>query len=249
MKRIAILFTFLFCSIYQVSKAQVDNTEEGKFFIGINAGATYSNISRLNTVILSEPYFTGYRLWDSWTVRYPHIGGFVRYNLPGSGFFVHAELGFADQGGHLHFVNDKQLYYNMNFNYQYINAVPMVGYHFSNWFHAALGLQYGFNVTEDQLYYSSDYSPGYMGGFGTDGEQQQQLRNVLKGKNDFGFTASIGGALPLIEGLGWEARGHLGTKNVLDVADNSYNFDRTQSCRTYTGEFMFTYQIPFPHHN
>jgi len=243
--------TGLLSSLYMSAIAQDEsedtyNSSKGVHF-GFNAGAAYSKIININTIIISEPYFnkTDYRLWDNWKPRYPHVGAFIDYNVA-SWFYVSAELGYDDEGGNVRFHNSMDYNYAMDFNYQYINVIPMIGVRPLNWLYFAVGAQYGLNVAENQIYFKTLPGPGYEPAFGTDPEQQQQLRNVLKGKDEFGATAVLG--FIVWNKFGIETRYHRGTKNVVEVEDNSYNFV-PQQCLTYSVELLLTYRLPLHSNN
>jgi hypothetical protein len=218
--------------------------QDGNIAFGLDAGTGKSKISNINTVILSEPYFLNYHLYNNWKWGYPHAGAFVDVKLPVEPFFVFAEISYDAEAGSLYFTNSYQYNYTMNFNYQYINLTPMIGVDpeigTNSTLRVAAGIQYGLNATENQITFKSQSSPGYQPAFGTDLEQQQQLRNVLKGKDEFGLVGSIGATF---KEFGLEARGHLGTKNVVDVEDNSYNFV-PQHCITYAVELLVSYRLP-----
>ena len=53
------------------------------------------------------------------------------------------------------------------------------------------GPQIGINLSPENIVYTSG-GPGKLPAFGTDLQQQQQIRNVLKGKNNFGINFHLG---------------------------------------------------------
>lgn len=196
---------------------------------GIKAGATRSQISGLETTILSEPYYLNYTLKGK--ARYGWAaGGFVDYNPDGTKFVLGADFLYSQQGSDLDFNNSAQdFYYKMQFKYQYVNITPQVKFY--PWadderdpiygFNVGLGVQLGFNVANEDIIYKSG-GPGYLPAFGSDLEQQQQLRNVLKGKFNFGPTFSLG--YKFASGFMIDARAFVGVTDVVETQSNSYNF-------------------------
>ena len=221
---LAALCLFVFIGPLSAQQDRVDLS------FGVKGGGIYSRISNLETTIMSEPYYTNYSLSPKAREGFT-LGGFVEYNPNASRFAVGADILYSQQGGDLVFNNSaKDFYYNMHFKYQYVNILPQIKFY--PWpgskyddvlygFNVAIGLQVGLNVAADDITYKSG-GPGYLPAFGSDLEQQQQLRNVLKGKTNFGPSLGLG--YKNVWGWSLEGRVYIGVTDVVETQANSYNF-------------------------
>jgi hypothetical protein len=209
--------------------------KEGPLNYGLKAGVTRSVIKDLESTILSEPYFLNYTLSSE-----PVVGGsggfFVNYRfIPNVA--LETQLLYSQQGSVLKFNNiEKDFNYKINFGYQYINVLGQIkfypwgnagnfydrGYQAKQGFNLSVGPQLGVNISSQNIKYTSG-GTGRLAAFGSDLEQQQQLRNVLKGKTNFGFSFGIGYEFENI-GLVIDARYFVGLTDVVETQANSYNF-------------------------
>jgi outer membrane protein with beta-barrel domain len=219
--------------------------------ISLRAGADYSYITGLETTILSEPYFTDYSL------KGKHIFGFtggIGFNgeIKNSIVSMDLDIMYAQQGSELLFNNTAQNWnYQMQFKYQFIN-IPLLFrlYPFNrhhdglHGFNLGAGAQLGLNIASNDLLYTSG-GPGRLPAFGTDLAEQQQLRNVIKGKNQAGLLFNIGYDIPNI-GLDIDFRYHAGLSDVVETQTNAYNFIENKNVNntlqlTIGWEFFSTY--------
>lgn len=199
---------------------------------GFKAGANYSNVSNLSTIILSEPYFINYKIKE--TGRYGwHLGIYYEYKLENNKLAFQSEIMYSRQGGNVVFNNyEKDFNYKMEFAYQYVNIVSM-----AKWFPFAnkLGLSLGagpflgINVAPRNIIYTS-WGKGKDPAFGTDLEQQQQLRNVLMGKNNFGLAVDL--AYDIGNLIKVNARYYWSATNTVETEANSYNFIAVKNTNT-----------------
>lgn len=237
MKLIVFLHIGLLLNFHYTLYAQ-ENEDARLFAYGLKAGVTRSSISNLETTILSEPYFLNYTLNPQTTIGWAG-GGFLIYRFY-SPVSLHAEIMYSQQGSDLVFNNiEKDFNYKMQFGYQYLNVLALVKlYPFSSrhdereWRgpNVSAGPQVGFNVTPQNIKYTSGGS-GRLAAFGSDLEQQQQLRNVLKGKNDFGFVCGLGYEFRKF-GLTVDARYQLTLTDAVETQANSYNFIENKNTKT-----------------
>ncbi len=189
---------------------------------GFKAGGNYSQVGNLSTIILSEPYFLNYSIKD--VGRYGwHLGFYYEYKLEGDKLGFQSELNYSRQGGNVVFDNfEKDFNYKMEFAYQYVNIVELVKwYPFHSIVSLGIGPFLGINVAPRNIIYTS-WGKGKNPAFGTDLEQQQQLRNVLLGKNNFGGAVDIGVDLGKWIKLG--GRFYWSGTNTVETQANSYNF-------------------------
>jgi hypothetical protein len=110
-------------------------------------------------------------------------------------------------------------------------------------FFVRLGLQAGLNLTPSSITYCHDPVAIY----GPCAAVEEELRRVLKGKGDFGFTGGIGYDIRFSDtgyGLNLEARYYHGTADVINTLNNGYEFsDPVNQVRTV--QFSASFAIPF----
>jgi len=192
------------------------------YSFGFKAGANYSKISNLSTIILSEPYFINYSISESGRYGW-HLGIFYEYKFEEAPLGFQSEIQYSRQGGNVDFSNfDKDFHYKMEFAYQYINILSI-----AKWYpykgHVSLGAGpfLGINVATRNIIYKS-WGTGKLAAFGTDLQQQQQLRNVLRGKNNFGLA--VDAAWDINDYVKIGGRYYWSATNAVETQANSYNF-------------------------
>jgi hypothetical protein len=234
---------FCLCSIPTVLFAQ----QNDNLTYGMQAGPTYSWVSNLQTTILSEPYYLNYTLKKKPRVGFT-AGGYVEYKTLHTALVLGAQLTYSQQGSELDFNNsEKNFHYTMTFGYQYVNALLLAKFYpfedpqepSPKGFNVSFGPQLGFNLSPENIKYKSG-GPGYQAAFGSDLEQQQQLRNVLKGKNIFGPSVGLG--YKLNSGFIVDARVFIGITDVVETQANSYNFIENKNTNT---AFQITFGYDF----
>lgn len=200
----------------------VNQAQSQTFAFGFKAGANYSQVSGLSTIILSEPYFINYSIGEKGRTGW-HLGIFYEYRLENERLGFQSEIAFSKQGGNVAFSNyEKDFNYKMEFAYQYINIVGL-----AKWFpfkgKASLGAGpfLGINVATRNIKYTS-WGEGKQDAFGTDLQQEQQLKNVLRGKNNFGLA--VDAAYDITSYLKVGARYYWSGTSVVETQANSYNF-------------------------
>lgn len=217
---------FIACSIIShLGHAQVNDEYT---IYGIKAGGVRSKINSLETMILSEPFFLNYTLKSR--EKYGYAAGiFWNYRFKNSKFSAQTEIFYAQQGSELNFNNlATDFNYKIKFKYQYVNLTTMVKFYplagDKNDFglNVFFGPQVGFTVAPEAIVYTSGGS-GRQQAFGSDLEQQQQLRSVLKGKTNFGLNFGLGYDFPRIP-ITIDARYYYGITDVVETQANSYNF-------------------------
>lgn len=250
-----ILLIFLLNGIAFTARAQ----ETSELHWGIKLGTNSTWIKGLETTILSEPYFLSYNL-DARPVfpfqKFPDkaisnksidkktyfpliAGGYVNYRFDNVLGFEGGAY-FSQQRSYLVFQNfEKDFNYKIDFNYSYIN-IPFVFnfYPAGNKFDKNLerlsidlGLEAGLNVGSENIKYQS-WGLGVLPEFGTDLEQQQQLRNVLKGRSLLNFMGGLSYRFP---GYKKGSRFSIGTHFVYSASDavetqaNSYDFTENRN--------------------
>ena len=225
MKKILLLLIVLcFCKNRQACAQSFDGVR-----ISLKAGAGYSMMDNLQTTILSEPYFTNYSLTGKKVSGF--TGGIgINSEIKNSVFALNLDVLYSQEGSELNFNNTaKDFNYRMQFKYRYINLPLLLkaypfdrthdGLHGIN---LGVGPQLGFNIAPENIIYTSG-GTGKLPAFGTDLEQQQQISNVLKGKNNFGVLFHAGYDIPNI-GLNIAFSYLLGLSDGVETLPNAYNF-------------------------
>lgn len=197
---------------------------------GLKAGANYSQVSGLSTIILSEPYFINYSIQESGRTGW-NLGIFYEYKLEDELLGFQSEIMFANQGGNVEFSNyEKDFNYKMEFAYQYINIIGL-----AKWFpwsgkvSLGAGPFLGINVASRNIKYKS-WGEGKEEAFGTDLQQEQQLKNVLRGKNNFGLALDAGYDINNVLKIG--ARYYWSATNTVETQANPYNFITAKNANT-----------------
>jgi hypothetical protein len=213
--RIALSGVFLAFLSISTTQAQI-------YSFGFKSGANYSKVSNLSTIILSEPYFIDYSISEKGRYGW-HLGFFYEYKIEESPMGFHSEIQYSKQGGDVDFSNyDRDFHYTMEFAYQYVNIVTL-----AKWFpmqgkvSLGAGPFLGINVATRNIKYKS-WGAGKLDAFGTDLQQQQQLQNVLRGKNNFGVA--VDAAWDMNDYLKIGGRYYYSATNTVETQANSYNF-------------------------
>jgi hypothetical protein len=138
---------------------------------------------------------------------------------------------YSRQGGNVEFRNlEKDFNYDMEFAYQYVNIIGL-----AKWFpwegNVGLGAGpfLGINVATRNIKYKS-WGQGKLPQFGTDLQQEQQLRNVLRGKNNFGLALDASWDVNEILKIG--GRWYWSSTNSVETQSNSYNFIPAKNANT-----------------
>jgi hypothetical protein len=197
-------------------------TQAQTYTFGFKAGANYSKISNLSTIILSEPYFINYTMKESGRYGW-HLGIYYEFKFEESPLGFQSEIQYSRQGGNVNFDNiEKDFHYKMEFAYQYMNIVSIAKWYPGHGkFSFGAGPFLGINVATRNIKYTS-WGTGKQDAFGTDLQQQQQLQNVLRGKNNFGLA--VDAAFDLGQYMKFGARYYWSGTNAVETQANSYNF-------------------------
>jgi hypothetical protein len=227
-----ILFTLFNNSLFaQRQYNPFDDSYRSPFIYGISAGINNSIINDLEYTILSEPFFLNYNL-DTAKVTGITIVGFLNYRV----FFnnhvgLQLDFAYSKQGSDLNFKNNERNFdYKIQFKYEYLNINPSIKIYGSDYggrfsvlehLNATAGLRFGFNLCPSNIFYRSGGSGYSITNFGTDLNQQQQLRNVLKGNSNVGWFFGFGYE---IANFSLDVKWNHTFNDVVETLANSYNF-------------------------
>ena len=164
--------------------------------------------------------------------------GFFLYNrFRNSRFAVQPQISFTARGGDFTYSDIEDLEYSMEFNYQYVDISVLMKVYPAAGFHFAAGPEIGFQVAPTNITYTSN-----MPELGPDLQIQQSLREVLKGKNDFGVLLGVGYDFEF--GLMLELQYRFGITDVIETQANGFNFIENTN-RSSSVQFTIGYALPF----
>ncbi|SFM90234.1 Outer membrane protein beta-barrel domain-containing protein [Chitinophaga sp. YR627] len=227
-----LLISMLGCLSVTLAHAQYRD----ELIYGLQFGANYSYADDITTTIIPEPYFTDYKARNKWLPGI-NVGGFV--NLRGTeapAIAGHAEVSFSTQGGKMIFYNNQTDFnYELKFISASITTDLLVKFYpgengQNNWknFNIGTGVEINAVTSHDNIKYKSWNS---LEAFGSDLEQQRQLRNVLKARTSYGIVVNIGyecsnttSIFHIPFPVTFDFRYVLGLRDVLETYPNSYNF-------------------------
>ena len=205
---------------------------------GFKAGVTRHQIDGVSTSIIPDVFPE-----DTYTTsvgqQLGFAGGVVVYHrFYKSRFAIQPEILFASRGGDFNYTDNRDLEYNIGFNYQYLSLGTVVKLYPTGGLHFGAGAQAAFNVATDQLTYESN-----MPELGPDLQIQQSLREVLVGSNDINLLLQAGYDFNF--GLMVEARYVLGLSDVLETRANGFNFIESSN-RSRGIQLTLGWLIEFP---
>ena len=135
------------------------------------------------------------------------------------------------------------LEYQIQFRYEYLNITPQFKiYPLAEYgdaisgFHIGIAPQIGVNLASTNIFYTSNTEV-----IGQDLQIQQNLREVLKGKNNFSLGLSVGVE---IGRLFFEGRWNIGFTDVIETQANGYYFIENKN-RSQSYLVTVAYAIPF----
>ena len=204
--------------------------------LGIHFAGNQSKINDLDFTIIPEPFFVNYSMK---TVPHKGFSAGAMMNYKPSFVSFQGEMEYAQLGSRLAFKNyERDFNYNMDFNYTYLNTNMMLkfypfdaGRESIQGFFIGSGVQIGANLSPENIVYQS-YGSGVLPSFGSDLEQTQQLRNVLKAKTNFSGIFTLGYEFKLKnkydDGFKFpfivDLRYYSGLSDVVETLPNSFNF-------------------------
>ncbi|MFT3679264.1 MAG: hypothetical protein QM791_03260 [Ferruginibacter sp.] len=195
-------------------------------------------------MILSEPFFLHYTMNEQAQKGFTG-SAYVSYRFNNNYLALQGDISYTEQGGGLHYTttpeSGKDFKYDMLFKYQFMNISGIIKLYpmaqitpaykedikWGHGLYAFIGPQVGINIASDNIKYVSE-GKDRLPAFGSDLEQQQQLRNVLKGKTNFGFVCGLGYEFKQ-RGIVLEARCFRGLTDVTETLANTYNFIETKN--------------------
>jgi hypothetical protein len=237
MKKALTLLLAVFSVIHsQAQHGQSAGTIKSLIF-GIKAGAAYTNISDLSKVIVSESYYTGYTFEEK--PGFNFTGGvFINYKFEGSISALYTEVSYSRLSQTLKYSDVNDFNYDLTLRYDYINLDFCYKAYVFRGMHLGIGPRAGFILTPGGLYYTSNGEDQ----FGPDLRIQQQLRDVLRGRNTFSLGVIAGYEFPF--GLSIDARFYYGLSDVMKTEINNFNFIETHNSSRVV-QITLGYAIPY----
>jgi hypothetical protein len=205
--------------------------------VGVKAGAAYSTITDLAKTLVSESYYTGYTFTNKGSMSF--AGSlYINYKLQESISAFYAELSYARLGNSLHYSDNRELEYDLESRYDFLNIEFYYKAYILEGLSLATGPRIGFNLTPGGLYYTSNGEALY----GPDIRIQQQMRDVIKGRTNFALGISLG--YELANGLSLDARYYFGMNDVIETEINNFHFIENRNM-SRTIQVTIGYAIPY----
>jgi len=233
------LFLILFLSfIVRISAQPPRRSEDTKYLqFGIKVGVVNTKVSDLANVLVSESYYTGYTFKN--TSAWGFTGGiFLNYKFTNSISAIYSELAYSPLASNLHYSDINDLQYDFKLEYHYISLELWYKAYVFKGLYIGTGPRLAFNLTPNGIYYTSNGEELY----GPDIRIQQQMRDVLKGSNNFSLGISIG--YEFENGISLDVRYYHGLSDVMTTEVNNFNFIEN---RNIGRVFQFTLGYAFPY--
>lgn len=228
----AFFILFLGFTISAFSQKEAKNLS-----FGFKSGVTYSSISDLSKVIVSESYYTGYSFNNKG--KWGYTGGiFLNNKFEETISAIYTELSYAQLGNVLHYSDVKGLNYDITMKYQYVNWELLYKAYIYKGLHIGFGPRMGFNLSPSALFYKSNKEDLY----GPDIRIQQQMRDVLKGRTNFAFGITTGWEFE--GGFSFDFRYYYGLSDVVETEVNNFKFIENKNNNSYL-QFTIGYAIPY----
>jgi hypothetical protein len=217
MKKTFTFFLILLATI-RIEAQSGRNSSDTKFLqVGFKAGAINTSISDLANVLVNESNYTNYTFTNS--KIWGFTGGiFLNYKFEESISALYFEVSYSRLGNQLHYSDIKDLNYDFVTKYDNLNLDIWYKAYVYKGAYLGVGPRIGFNLTPGGLYYTSNGEQM----FGPDIRIQQQLRDVLKGRNN--FCLGVGAGYEFSFGLALDARFYFGLNDVMETEVNNFNF-------------------------
>lgn len=212
------VFSLLFLMVLLASPVRSQYFDDEKYLcFGIKAGASYSSIGNIQSMIISESEYKNYTFKENWIVN-PYASLFINYKLPETVVALEGGLSYYQIGSKNKYSDINGLDYDLKFQYDYIGLEGYVRTYYYKGFNVAVGMRVGFNLNSNNLKYTSNGEDLY----GPDIKIEQSMRQILKGKNNIAAGIILGYESP----KGWlvDLSYHHGLDDVIETQSNSFNF-------------------------
>ncbi|MDN3672402.1 outer membrane beta-barrel protein [Flavobacterium branchiarum] len=196
---------------------------------GFFGGGIYSKMSNLPDVIVPKGIFNGYTLKEEG--KFGGTAGLViNWKYPYARVSIQTEMSYSGQSTDLNYKDAKGLKYKMTFGYNYLNVGAQFKYYPVEGFYIGAGPYVGFNLTGDNIKYSSN-SQEVFGNSGVyfepDATVQKGLKGALTGKNYFYGMLSAG--YEFSSNLSIGARYTLGLTDALTTEENGFRYSENKN--------------------
>ena len=193
---------------------------------GIKAGVSYSAMSDLSAILVSEGYYSNYNFSDASMVA-PSASLFFHYRPTKICLGMEADVVYYQQGSSITYTDINTLEYTVDFRYHYagfgvyLKVYPVAGLHLD------LGGRVGFCLTPEHITYTSNQEDEIFNRFHYETVEATQtaLRDKLKGKTDIGIGGSLGYEFPA--GVSLQLAYHYSVLDLIRTEYNLYNWTET----------------------
>lgn len=213
------------------------NSDDNFLRFGLTVGGVNTSISGLSKVLVSESYYTGYTFKNN--PQWGFTGGiFINYKFTETVSALYAELSYSPLATDLHYSDINNFEYDFKVEYQYISLELWYKAYIFKGLYLGTGPRVGFNLTPGSIFYTSNGENLY----GPDIRIQQQMRDVLKGRDNFSFVIGMG--YDFGDGIAIGVRYYQGIGDVMSTEVNNFNFiENRNTSRIY--QFSLGYSFPY----
>lgn len=234
----AFIFLALLSVVINAGAQPARGSDNNSFLqFGFKAGCSYSSISDLSKVLVSESYYTDYTFENSSVLSFSG-GIYLNFKFEQSISAIYSEIGYSMLGNILTYSDINDLTYDMELKYHLFNLEFWYKAYILKGLYLGTGPRIGFNLTPGGLYYTSNGEDLY----GPDIRIQQQMRDVLKGRNNFSLCLSAGYESQF--GLSIDARFYYGLGDVMETEVNNFNFIENKNTSLVL-QVTLGYAIPY----
>ncbi|HEX2936573.1 MAG TPA: porin family protein [Bacteroidales bacterium] len=227
----------LFIGNVTLTIAQPHKKEIRNLQFGIKAGAVYSKITGLDKVLVSESYYSGYSFDNPYSWGFT-AGVYVNYKFEESISALYTELSYSRLANLLEYSDVNDFKYDFTARYEFVTWELFYRVYVWNGLHFGIGPRIGFNLTPDALFYKSNGEDIY----GPDLREQQDLRDILKGRSNFSLGVSVG--YELANGLSLDFRYYHGFSDVIETQVNNHHLIETKNA-SRVFQVTLGYALPY----
>ena len=178
MKKLFLHVLFFCVATGAFSQPNHNKDDDNYLRFGLTVGGVNTSISDLSKVLVSESYYTGYTFKNN--PQWGFTGGvFVNYKFTESVSAIYSELSYSPLTTVLHYSDINDFEYDFKVQYQFISIELWYRAYVFKGLYLGTGPRVGFNLTPGGLFYTSNGEDL----FGPDIRIQQQMRDVLKGRD------------------------------------------------------------------
>lgn len=196
--------------------------------IGLKVGVNHTEIQGLSKILISEDYYSGYEINTQMQFS-PTACLFFNYHNERAHIGIEPQLLYYRLATALKYSDVHDLNYDIKFNYHYVGFALYFKVYAVAGLNFTLGSKVGFNVTPNNLYYSSNQEDTKFDKYHyeTVKETENYLRNKIQGKNDIAIGGGLSYEFPF--GLSIDALYHYSLCDLTETLPNNFSWIDTKN--------------------